>query len=141
MAITREFDPNEVKHLNTLICTTNRPVCKHCLEKECDGSCGSDDDDMASAKHKFFTNGAYEHVLANKQDRDIQPDTFVHSPFTKDSYLSTQREVTEEADSSQGQDEQERMCITDFQSFENNPVEGQSPNSEESSVYEDDQSN
>jgi hypothetical protein len=67
---------------------------------------------MTSAKDEFFSNGAYEHVLANKQDRDIQPNSFGHSPFSRDSYLSSKQDESEGA-SEQGQEVQEQLCIMD----------------------------
>jgi hypothetical protein len=138
MAIMSDFKPTELKHLNTLICSTNRPVCKRCLESECDGDCSPDDPDMASAKQRFFTNGAYEHVLANKEDRDIQPDAFAHSPFSRDSYLSTQREEYEGAADQGHNDEQERICIMDGHVDDTPPLDDVLDNeSEASSVDED----
>jgi hypothetical protein len=88
MAKAKTYDKDEVACLNVLMSTTNCQVCKYCLDKDCDGqSCVEDTPAMASAKHKFFNDGSYEHVLLAKLDRPANE--YGHSLFTKDSYLTT----------------------------------------------------
>ena len=96
---------------------------------------------MTSAKQRFFTNGAYEHVLANKEDRDIQPDAFAHSPFSRDSYLSTQREEYEGAADQGHNDEQERICIMDGHVDNTAPLDDVVDNESEASSIDEDGSN
>ena len=87
MAVTEAYDSDELECLDLLICTTNSPVCKYCLIATCSGQCGEPSNAMKSAKEKKFSDGSYEQVLLMKSDHDNE---FGHSPFCRDSYVSTQ---------------------------------------------------
>ena len=64
MALAGAYDEDELKCLNVLISTTNRSVCRWCLDQNCDGTdCGEELPAMASAKEKFFSDGCYEQVM------------------------------------------------------------------------------
>ena len=65
---------------------------------------------MASAKEKFYSDGAYEFVCENKSDRPMNQ--FGHSPFTKDSYLSTHQR--QESDGADGTDDHQHPQQEDF---------------------------
>ena len=62
---------------------------------------------MASAKEKFYNDGAYEMVMLNKVDR--HDNKHGHSPFTKDSYLSINQR--EDSDRANHEDDQEDVSI------------------------------
>jgi hypothetical protein len=110
MATMDTYDDNEMQCLDLLICTTNKAVCKWCLQSDCDGACGEVSPAMASAKQKFFTDGSYEQVLLAKAER--QCNKFGHSPFSRDSYLSTQpSRESEEADIEDEPTNQEDISI------------------------------
>ena len=109
MAMIEEYEPEEIEYLDLLICTTNRKVCKWCLDKSCNGACPEVSPSMTSAKRKFFENGAYELVLTAKMDR--QSNKFGHSAFSRDSYLSTRPSPTPEGANSED-DEQTQEDIS-----------------------------
>ena len=52
MAMIEEYEPEEIEYLDLLICTTNRKVCKWCLDKSCNGACPEVSPSMTSAKCK-----------------------------------------------------------------------------------------
>jgi hypothetical protein len=109
MAVTEAYDSDELECLDLLICTTNSPVCKYCLIATCSGQCGEPSKAMKSAKEKFFSDGAYEQVLLMKSDHDNE---FGHSPFCRDSYVSTQPQgESEGADSEDEPPFQENISI------------------------------
>ena len=96
MAQMDTYNKEELDCLDLLICTTNRAVCKWCLQHDCNGDCGDVSDAMISAQDKFFSDGSYEQVLLVKADS--QQSQFGHSPFSRDSYLSTRpMQLSEEA--------------------------------------------
>ena len=108
MALAEKYVGKEIQCLDLLIAATNKRVCKWCLGEDCDGnSCGAEVPEMAAAKELFYNDGAYEMVMLNKVDR--HDNRHGHSPFTKDSYLSThQREDSEGANHA---DDQEDVSI------------------------------
>lgn len=111
MAVIEDYDDDEMEHLDLLICSTNTQVCKYCLAKTCNGSCGDVPDALASTMRKFFADGAYEQVLVAKMDR--QTNEFGHSSFSRDSYLSTRpTRVPEGADHEDDQEDQENISIS-----------------------------
>ena len=111
MAAAETYDQDELPCLDLLICTTNRNVCKHCLSQECNGACDHVSDAMISAKDKYFSDGLYEQVLLVKEDRQVN-DQFGHSPFSRDSYLSTRpTQESEGADTYDDPPEQEDISI------------------------------
>ena len=110
MAQVENYEPEELEVLDLLICTTNRSVCKWCLQDDCNGDCGEVSPAMASAKAKFFSDGSYEQVLLAKEER--QHNQFGHSPFSRDSYLSTRPMGSPEgANTEDDGDRQENISI------------------------------
>jgi hypothetical protein len=111
MALAAKYTGKEVQCLNALLATTNRTGCKWCLQRDCNGEdCGAETEEMISAKEKYFNDGAYEYCLDNKLDRESN--VHGHSPFTRDSYLSTfQSEVPSGADNEYDPEVQDDVCI------------------------------
>jgi hypothetical protein len=112
MALAQTYSPEEIVHLNVLISSTDRPVCRFCLDKNCDGkSCGRISPSLNSAKQNFFSDGSYEQVLSAKQDRPYN--RFGHSSFNLDSYLRSQTQAPEGANTTDDLDMevQEDVCI------------------------------
>jgi hypothetical protein len=141
MAMIDDYEDDEIEFLDLLICTTNKPVCKFCLEKDCNGSCGPMCPAMTSAKAKFFSKGAFEEVLLAKMDR--QTNKFGHSPFSRDSYLSSRTTDTSEGTDNEDEPEaQEDISITakaapEEQVMQVEQEENPDPGSDHSSVDED----
>ena len=107
MATVEHYDGQELECLDLLICTTNKAVCKYCLLHDCNGQCGDTTSVMRSAQDNFFSDGSYEQVLAIKSEN---LNSFGHSPFSRDSYLST-RPMQESEGAESEDDPQENISI------------------------------
>jgi hypothetical protein len=144
VAKAKSYTPEELKHLNNLVCTTNETVCPFCLGRDCNGTdCGDESPSLASAKAKFFSDGSYEEVLHAKLD--LPNNMHGHTPFNRQAYLASY-----EMDNSEGANTmedtsappQEDVCLlakADPKGLDrDHDPDDEESDSDESSIEEDD---